>query len=132
VTIQTGYQAQAAPDFVAGVTMMLHYPGDALDVPGTGNQSTVLARVTNLSGANGLFSAGDQDSDQSGNDDLLSVGLISTGSAVPAGEFARVVFDCIAGKPVPTANDFDCVPDVSSLFGNTVEATCTVSVATAS
>jgi hypothetical protein len=131
VTIRTSYQAQAAPDFVAGVTTMLRYPGGVLDIPGTGNQSTVLARVTNLSGANGLFSAGDQDSDQSGTDDLLSVGMISTGSAVPAGDFARVVFDCVAGQPVPTAGDFSCTPDVSSLFGNTVDATCSITLATA-
>jgi hypothetical protein len=132
VTIITSYAAQAAPDFVAGVTTMLHYPETALEIPGAGNQSTVLARVTNLSGASGLFSAGDQDSDQSGSDDLLSVGLISTGSAIPAGDFARVVFDCLAGQPAPAADDFDCTPDVSSLFGNTVDATCSVSVTTAS
>lgn len=131
VTIRTSYEAQAAPDFVAGVTAMLRYPGSALDIPGTGNQSTVLARVTNLSGAGGLFSAGDQDSDQSGSDDLLSVGLISTGSAVSAGDFARVLFDCVSGASAPTADDFDCIPDVSSLFGNTLEATCSVTVATA-
>ena len=131
VTIITSYEAQSAPDFVAGVTAMLHYPGTALEIPGTGNQSTVLARVTNLSGAGGLFSAGDQDSDQSGTDDLLSVGLISTGSAVPAGDFARVVFDCVTGQPAPTVDDFDCTPDVSSLFGNTLDATCSVSVQTA-
>lgn len=139
VTIRTSYQAQAAPDFVAGVTAMLRYPGGALDIPGTGNQSTVLGRVTcrrcgrsNLSGANGLFSAGDQDSDQSGTDDLLSVGMISTGSAVGAGDFARVVFDCVAGQPVPVASDFSCTPDVSSLFGNAVDATCSITFATAS
>lgn len=131
VTVTTTYQAQSAPDFIAGVTAMLRYPGTLLDLPGTGNQSSVLARVTNLSGASGLFSAGDQDSDQSGTDDLLSVGLISTGSAVAPGPFARIVFDCVPGQRAPTVDDFSCAPDVSSLFGTTVDATCAVSVATA-
>ena len=110
---------------------MIHYPGTLLDIPGTGNQSTVLARVTNLSGASGLFSAGDQDSDQSGTDDLLSVGMISTASAVAPGTFARVVFDCAAGQRAPTAADFSCTPDVSSLFGTTIDATCSVALTTA-
>lgn len=132
VTITTSYQAQGAPDFVAGVTTMLHYPGARLEIPGTGNQSTVLARVTNLSGVTALFSAGDQDTDHDGTDDLVSVGLISTGTAIPPGSFARVVFDCVAGEPAPVAADFSCTPDISSLFGNAVEATCTVAVATAS
>ena len=131
LTVTTSYQAQAAPDFIAGVTTMIHYPGTLLDIPGTGNQSTVLARVTNLSGASGLFSAGDQDSDQSGTDDLLSVGMISTASAVAPGTFARVVFDCAAGQRAPTAADFSCTPDVSSLFGTTIDATCSVALATA-
>ena len=131
LTITTSYQAQSAPDFIAGVTTMIHYPGTLLDIPGTGNQSTVLARVTNLSGASGLFSAGDQDSDQSGTDDLLSVGMISTASAVAPGTFARVVFDCAAGQRAPTAADFSCTPDVSSLFGTTIDATCSVALATA-
>ena len=131
LTVTTSYQAQAAPDFIAGVTTMIHYPGTLLDIPGTGNQSTVLARVTNLSGASGLFSAGDQDSDQSGTDDLLSVGMISTASAVAPGTFARVVFDCAAGQRAPTAADFSCTPDVSSLFGTTIDATCSVALTTA-
>ena len=131
LTITTSYQAQSAPDFIAGVTTMIHYPGTLLDIPGTGNQSTVLARVTNLSGASGLFSAGDQDSDQSGTDDLLSVGMISTASAVAPGTFARVVFDCAAGQRAPTAADFSCTPDVSSLFGTTIDATCSVALTTA-
>lgn len=131
LTVTTSYQAQAAPDFIAGVTTMIHYPGALLDIPGAGNQASVLARVTNLSGAGGLFSAGDQDSDQNGTDDLLSVGVISTASAVAPGTFARVVFDCASGASVPTVDDFSCTPDVSSLFGTTIDASCSVSLATA-
>jgi hypothetical protein len=128
VTITTSYQAQTPPDVVAGVSTFLDYPGTRLEIPGTGNQSTVLARVTNLSGVSALFSAGDQDSDSDGADDRVSVGLISTGAAIPPGTFAQVVFDCIAGEALPVAADFTCTPDVSSLFGNTLEATCEVSV----
>jgi hypothetical protein len=130
VTVTTTYQAQTAPDFVAGVTTILDYPGDRLDLPGTGNQPTVLARVTNLSGVSALFSAGDQDSDSDGADDRVSVGLISTGQAITAGTFAQVVFDCLDGAARPVAGDFTCTPDVSSLLGNLVEATCAVSIVT--
>ena len=129
VTITTSYQAQLPPDFVAGVTVMVGYPGTKLEIPGTGNQSTVIGRVTNLSGVTALFSAGDQDSDPQ--DSSINVGLISTGAAVPSGTFARVVFDCIDGQPSPVPADFACTPDVSSLLGNTVEASCSVSVVTA-
>jgi len=129
VTVTTSYQTQLPPDFVAGVTVMVGYDGTRIDIPGTANQSTVVARVTNLSGASGLFQPGDQDSDPQ--NASINVGLISTGSAIPPGSFARIVFDCIEGATAPGADDFDCTPDVSSLLGNTVDATCTVSVVTA-
>lgn len=129
VTVTTSYQAQLPPDFVAGVTVMIGYDGTRLDIPGTGNQSTVVARVTNVSGASGLFQPGDQDSDPE--NASINVGLISTGSAIPPGSFARIVFDCVEGASAPVAADFACAPDVSSLLGNTVDASCTVSVVTA-
>jgi len=130
VTITTSYQAQSGSDFVAGVTTIVDYPGTRIEIPGTGNQSTVIARVTNLTGVSGLFNAGDQDSDTDGVDDRVSVGLISLGTAVPPGSFARLVFDCLAGQPRPVVADFTCTPDVASLIGSTVEATCSVSVVT--
>jgi len=129
VTVQTSYQSQLPPDFVAGVTVMIGYDATRVDIPGTGNQSTVVARVTNVSGASGLFQPGDQDSDPE--NASINVGLISTGSAIPPGSFARIVFDCVEGASAPVAADFACTPDVSSLLGNTVDATCTVSVVTA-
>lgn len=129
VTVHTSYQTQLPPDFVAGVTVMVGYDGTRLDIPGTGNQSTVAARVTNLSGVSGLFQPGDQDSDPE--NASINVGLISTGSAIPPGNFARIVFDCVGGATAPVAGDFVCTPDVSSLLGNTIAATCTVSVVTA-
>ena len=126
VTIATSYEPQVAPDFVAGVTTTLDYPGGLLDIPGVGNAASVLARVTNVSGTNGLFSAGDQDASGDGFDDRISIGLISTAAAIAPGAFARVVFDCVAGAPRPTIADFACTPDVSSLFGTTLEASCAV------
>lgn len=126
VTVMTSYAAQSPPDFVAGVTTSVGYPGARIGIPGHGNDATVLARVTNLSGASGLFSAGDQDANSDGVDDLISVGLISTSAAIPSGSFARIVFDCAPNAAAPTAADFTCTPDVSSLFGNGVAATCSV------
>ncbi|MEW6272970.1 MAG: hypothetical protein AB1689_27145 [Thermodesulfobacteriota bacterium] len=114
------------PDVVAGVTVFLDYPGTRLDLPGTGNASSVLARVTNLTGVTGVFSVGDQDADSDGFDDRLGVGLISSGTAVAPGDFARVVFDCLPGAARPEAADFGCTPDVSTFFGNTISATCAV------
>jgi hypothetical protein len=127
--VTTSYQAQLPPDFVAGVTVQVGYDGTRLEIPGTGNQSTVNARVTNLSGASGLFQAGDQDTDPE--TASINVGLISTGSAIAPGAFARIVFDCADGATAPVSGDFDCTPDVSSLLGNTLEASCSIVVVTA-
>jgi hypothetical protein len=126
VTVSTTFTPQSALDFVAGVTTMVDYPGTRISIPGSGNASTVLARVTNLTSASGLFSAGDQDSNSDGIDDRISVGLISTSAAIAPGNFARIVFDCVAGAARPTLTDFTCTPDVSTLFGTGVSATCAV------
>jgi len=125
VTVAVNFSATDFAD-VAGVTVGLGYPS-TLSIPGFGNEATVLARVTNLTGVQGgLFSVGDQDTQF-----LLNVGLISTGSPIPPGGFARARFDCGQGSSAPPASAFTCVVDASTLAGNTVDPTqCVVTVAT--
>ena len=110
---------------VSGITVGLGYP-QSLAIPGFGNQSTVLERVTNLTGVTGgLFSVGDDDAQS-----RLNVGLISLGSAIPPGSFARVRFDCTTGASVPPASAFTCAVDAATFEGNTVSPTqCVITVA---
>jgi len=123
VTVAVNFSATDFSD-VAGVTVGLGYPS-TLSIPGFGNEPTVLARVTNLTGVQGgLFSVGDQDAQF-----LLNIGLISTGSPIPPGNFARVRFDCAQGSTVPAASAFTCAIDASTLAGNQVTPTqCVITV----
>jgi hypothetical protein len=119
ITVTFDNSATAA----SGVAASLAYPGYA-SIPGTGNEDDVLARVTNLTGvASGLFGVGDQDSDP--NDASLSIGLVSPGSSIPPGTYARVAFDCTSA---PSAGDFSCTADVSDDLGLTLPSQCSVSV----
>jgi len=125
VTVAVNFSATDFPD-AAGLTVGLTYPAN-LSIPGFGNDPTVLARVTNLTGLQGgLFSVGDQDTQF-----LLNVGLISTGAAIPPGNFARVRFDCAQGANVPPASAFNCAVDASTLAGNEVTPNqCVITVST--
>ena len=77
----------------------------------------------NLTGVTGgLFNVGDDDS-------TLNVGLVSIGTSIPAGSFARATFDCVPGQAAPTASDFQCVATVADLNGLDVPgASCSASV----
>jgi hypothetical protein len=125
VVIATTYETQLPPDVIAAVATFLDYPQARVAIPGTANQASVLARVTKLASSAGIFSAADSDTDADTVDDRIAVGLFGT-VAIPPGNFAQVVFDCVAGQPQPQLADFTCTPDVSSLFGNPVAATCEV------
>ncbi|MFM8412685.1 MAG: hypothetical protein ACKOCT_20725 [Alphaproteobacteria bacterium] len=121
VTISTDYVEGTDP--VAGVTTALNYPETKILIPGSGGGSDVSSRVVNLTGVTGgLFNVGDDDS-------ILNVGLVSIGSSIPPGPFARATFDCIPGQSAPTASDFGCVATVADLNGLDVPgATCSASV----
>ena len=124
VTIAVNYTSGDFPD-VAGMTVGLKYPA-SVNIPGFGNEQTVKDRVTNLTGVTGgLFNVGDQDADS-----LLNIGLISIGSTIPSGNFARVRFDCASGGTLPAPGAFTCTVDASTGDGNPVTPTqCVLTVA---
>ncbi|MFN8603480.1 MAG: hypothetical protein U0842_23650 [Candidatus Binatia bacterium] len=124
VTIAVNYTSGDFPD-VAGMTVGLKYPA-SVNIPGFGNEQTVKDRVSNLTGVTGgLFNVGDQDADS-----LLNIGLISIGSTIPSGNFARVRFDCASGATLPAAGAFTCTVDASTGDGNPVTPTqCVLTVA---
>jgi hypothetical protein len=122
LTVTLAYDATDA----SGINAQIGY-GAKVSLPGTANQSTVVARVENLTGiSGGLFSAGDQDDNPS--DATLAIGLVSLAAAVPAGPYARVTFDCEGAAPVLA--DFDCTVDVSSTLGNPITSTCALALDT--
>lgn len=115
VNVRTSY-GPVAPREVSGVVATVTYPA-ALAIPGSGGDPSVAARVTNTSGANGLFQATDTDS-------ALRIGLVSVSAPIAEGPFARVVFDC-AGGVVPPASALGCALEASTLDGALVPtATC--------
>ena len=116
LTIAVNYNALDFPS-VSGVAVAVAYP-TSVAIPGTGNEASVLARVTNLTGVSGgLFSVGDQD-------DKVNIGLVSISQTIPSGNFAKVQFDCTPGASAPPASAFTCTPDVSTLDGTPVTAQC--------
>lgn len=121
VTISTDYVTGTDP--VAGVTTALNYPESKIVIPGSGGGTDVSSRVTNLTGVTGgLFNVGDDDS-------ILNVGLVSIGTSIPPGQFARATFDCIPGQGAPVASDFQCQATVADLNGLDVPgASCSASV----
>jgi len=118
VTIQTSFTVQPNPNFFAGISTSLDYPGPQLDIPGSGSASSVGARVTNLTGVGGsLLSAADLNQVPDAFDDRLNVGMVNTSSALPPGQFVRVQLDCRPGQPAPTLASFSCSSSVSTLEG---------------
>ena len=106
---------------VAGVTPAVRYPG-AVSIPGLGSDPTVTERVMNLTGVSGLFQVGDDDANST-----VSVGLVSLSQSIPAGQFARIQFDCTDVQTIQSSQ-FTCTPDVSDIDGGQVPATCSLSV----
>lgn len=125
VTVSTSYTATDA----SGVTTFVDYPDDLLDIPGSGNEPSVLERVVNLTGVSGsLFSVGDQDTDANTFDDRIAVGVINLGTPIPAGNFAQITYDCKTGEPAPDVADFACTLDASDTNGNAISGTCSVAL----
>jgi len=123
VTVAVNYNAVDFPA-VSGIAVGLGYP-TSLSLPGFGSDPTVLARVTNLTGVQGLFNVGDVDTSN-----LLNVGLVSLSSTIPSGNFTRVRFDCASGAALPAASAFTCAVDAATFEGNQVSPTqCVITVA---
>jgi hypothetical protein len=122
LTVTVNYTSNA----VSGTLVRVDYPS-SVSVPGFLMEPPVLAAVENLTGmSGGLFSANDEDSNPA--DTFLNIGLVSIGTPIPAGAFARVTFDCESGTP--RLADFACDPDVSNSLGVIVSATCELALQT--
>jgi hypothetical protein len=114
-----------------GVSTILGYPGDQVDIPGFGSQQSVVDRVANLTGVSGgTFSYGDNDTNADLLDDQLSVGLLSLGQSVPSGSFVSATFDCKIGQAAVVPADFACTLDASDNNGASIPGTCSVSSVT--
>lgn len=125
-TVSTTFSGAAT-----GVSAILGYPGDQVDIPGFGSQQSVVDRVANLTGiVSGTFSYGDNDTNADLLDDQLSVGLLSIGTPIPSGPFVSATFDCRAGEAPVTPADFACTLDASDNDGATIPGSCAVSSVT--
>jgi hypothetical protein len=128
VTMTVNFNQTDNPD-VAGIQLGLKYPGSAVSIPGFGGDSQVLSRVDNLSGVSGgLFSASDDDANP--NNSNLSVGLVSLGTPIGPGNFARARFDCLGSAPASSA--FSCTVTSTSRLsgGNASNVSCSLTVTT--
>lgn len=124
--VTTSWNETDFPD-VSGVTTVVGYPGDLVDVPGSlGN---AVGAVTNLTGVvGGLFNVSDQDDPNQG-PVAITVGLVAIPGPIPAGDFADVEMDCVSGQAAPEPEDFDCALDASTGLGAPVTGGgCSVSV----
>jgi len=130
VTVSLRYDPNEVPQ-LAGATVDLDYPADALDLPGSGSDQSVLDRITDLSGAEGFFQIDDRDTDSDGLDDQLRNAYATT-TTIPPGGFEQVVFDCRPDTIAPSAADFSCiVAQTSDGSGFPVEGvSCDVEIAT--
>jgi hypothetical protein len=127
VTARSQFNETDFPD-VSGLSIEVRYPGSKVEIPGFGGESTVAARVTNLTGVTGgLFNVADQDDPNAGSVGI-TVGLVAIPGPIPSGDFARVEMDCTEGAAAPSAGEFSCSIDASTLLGATVDATCSVAV----
>lgn len=97
--------------------------GAGVSIPGTAGESSVLARVTKLNSAQGLFNVGDNDGAPPFE---LTIGLVAIPGPIGAGGFADVQFDCETGTP--TLSDFGCVSEVSNLLGGSIPSTCSLAL----
>jgi hypothetical protein len=112
IQVRTTYGA-GAPGNVSGVVATVTYP-TSVAIPGTGSDSSVTGRVSNVSGVSGLFQATDMETQ-------VRAGLISVATAIPAGPFVRVQFDCVGGA-APSASAFGCTLEASTLEGDLLPA----------
>ena len=109
--VSLAYDPNEIPQ-LAGITIDVNYPA-SVSLPGSGSDSSVVDRVTDLSGAFGFFQVDDRDSGSDGVDDQLRTAYATTDTIAP-GEFEQIEFDCQPGTGAPTAADFSCVVAAAS------------------
>jgi hypothetical protein len=97
----------------------------SVNLPGTGTDMSVKERV-DFAGS-GLTVVNDFDESGDLTDDTLTTSLVGT-DVLPAGTFATITFDCVAGQPVPSASDFTCTVVSASNAGTSVTPACAVDV----
>jgi len=130
VTVRLLYDVNAVPE-LAGLVLDLNYPQAVVSIPGSGSDDSVVARVTDVSGAQGFAVIEDRDTNDDGQDDQLHTAYVTSGNISP-GDFEQVLFDCTAGEAAPTADAFTCVvsdtvdPQAQPVTG----VTCEISIAT--
>ncbi len=111
------------PQPIAAATLILAYPVDAVNIPGSGDASTVTARISVLTSAQ-LFGNGAPNDE----DDRVRFTLIAV-DGIDAGPLLSVRFDCLGASPA--VRDFTCaLDDAVALDGVTgiAAATCTLHV----
>ena len=109
---------------VTSARVDLGYPAGA-NLPGTGTDASVKDRVE-FQGS-GLTVVNDFDESGDLTDDTVTASLVGT-DIVPAGPFATITFDCLAGGAVPAAGDFTCTLVSASNAGTSVTAACSLDV----
>jgi cysteine-rich repeat protein len=95
-----------------GAVTRVAYPPDAVNIPGSFGDASVVARVT-FAAAGGIKVVNDLDTDQNAVDDTLFTSLAGT-ELVPAGTFVTAVFDCLDGATIPTVASFPCTVESAS------------------
>lgn len=106
---------------VRGVAATTTYPGPKLAVSG---------QPQNLTGLNGVFSAGDDDVAVPGDgfNDTYSIGLFVSSGSVPPSAFASATFQCRPGATAPPASEFSCTSQVTQALGLLVPSTCSLQI----
>jgi hypothetical protein len=111
----------AAGTEVTAVSLDLNYRSNVVQLPGSANEATVRARITDLpTGGQTII-----------NDRNYGVRIVkSRTEPLPEGQFFQVQFDRCAGAPAPTVEDLVCVIDsCSDSFSLPVDS-CTCDIVT--
>jgi hypothetical protein len=108
VTVGLDYPLQV----VGGVSAILLKTSYApsMAIPGTGSESSVRARVTNLAGTGSSLSISDKDTNADTVDDQFQATARKTQGSLDPGPVFRVRFDCPAGTNVSPAS-FPCTQE---------------------
>jgi hypothetical protein len=128
VTVSLDYPVQIVGS-VSAILVKLNYPAP-LVVPGTGTETTVRQRVTNLVGAGSTIGGvRDSDTNTNGVDDQIQAFVRKTSGSINPGPFYRVRFDCPAGTNV-SPSSLSCsqeqatdaaglpfIPEIANLIG---------------
>lgn len=126
VTVATAWPLGDYPP-AATEELLLIYPDDLVEIPGTGSGQSVVARATLLASAPGaLF--GVSDVDVSGDEPHLKAALVAVGD-LPQGDFIRIILDCLPAAPAPTPSDFSCIISTTTVDGGAAgPPTCSIAL----